>query len=127
MRLGRAIKYLERAESQGLIPLCLDRTNANIAIALGSQLFPPTATVGDIADMAVSFSSINEASLEVELEKLSWAEVLKLRKEVIPSVAELRTIVLRRLPNSRETIGLLLHNIKRKSLGCAMNWRQQRS
>lgn len=110
LRLGRAIKYLEKAQAKGLVPICLDWPNDSIALALGSQLFPSSATVSDIANLAISITSINHSVLETELDSVPWPEVLKLRKEILPEIARARTVLLKRFPKfSGDHRAQLLH------------------
>lgn len=97
LRLGRTIKFLEKAQIHGLIPISLDWPGNTIALAFGSRLFPQTTSVMDIADLAISMTAIDQTALEGELDSLSWEEVIKLRQEVLPKISEVRTVLLRRL------------------------------
>ena len=98
LRLGRTIKFLERAQYRGLIPVSLDWPNQNICLSLGSKLFPAEVSVGQLAEFAISLGAVDIDALETQLDNLSWREVLNLRREVLPKVAELRTTILKRLP-----------------------------
>ncbi len=92
-RLGRVMKTIRHATNLGAIPLAVDNTNQNICLALGSEAYGNLPTPGQLSSAAVALDTVDPVVLDAALDTLSWSEVLRIRKEVLPFVAKLRGLL----------------------------------
>lgn len=92
-RLGRALKVIRRASMDNAIPLAVDPTNRSICLALGAQAYGGIPTPQQLADVAVALDTVDPAALDAALESMTWDDVFRLRKEILPSVAKLRGLI----------------------------------
>ncbi|WP_437721828.1 hypothetical protein [Sorangium sp. So ce861] len=93
VRLGRTLKSLRRAGSEGAVPLALDSINQNICVTLGSRAYHQPPSASDLASQAIALDAVDPVSLDDALEDMTWDEVVRLRKEVLPYVAKLRKLL----------------------------------
>ncbi|HZF51972.1 MAG TPA: hypothetical protein VE093_25140 [Polyangiaceae bacterium] len=93
VRLGRALKSLRRAGIEGAAPLALDKVNQNICLALGSKAYHQPPSASDLATQVIALDAVDPLQLDEQLAEMSWDEVVRLRKEVLPHVAKLRKIL----------------------------------
>lgn len=98
LRVGRALKYMRRANVDGYIPVSIDPVNHSLCMYLSKNINyntdAGTSTVDDFVSYGISIGSVDPMKLEVELNEMSWDDVIKLRKEILPKVAGLRNYVL---------------------------------
>jgi hypothetical protein len=92
-RLGRALKVVRRASADNSIPLAVDPTNQNICLALGAQAYGDLPSPQTLAGAAIALDTVDPAALENALVSMSWEDVFRLRKEVLPAVAKLRELM----------------------------------
>lgn len=92
-RLGRAMKVVRRASADGAIPLALDPTNQNICLALGAQAYGDLPTPQYLSSAAVALDTVDPVALDAALDTMDWADVLRVRKEILPSVSKLRGLL----------------------------------
>lgn len=92
-RLGRALKIVRRASANNAIPLATDPTNRDICLALGAQAYGDLPNPRDLAAAAVALDTVDPVALDAALSTMSWAEVLRVRREVLPAVAKLRGVL----------------------------------
>lgn len=102
LRLGRAIKFVRMAHAQNLSPLALDSTNGDILNALSAtRSSDHESTVKVDTTFAASLEVFDPAELERALNQMSWADVARLRKEVLPGVSKLRQFMFERAQKLR--------------------------
>lgn len=89
-RLGQVIKATRYASHAGAIPLADDPINQNIFLALGAQAFGELPSPEALAQSAIVLDSVKPENLDAALEASSWAEVFKMRKELLPATKRLR-------------------------------------
>jgi len=89
-RLGRALKVVHRASVTGAIPLAADAMNQRICLALGAKAFADVPTPAQMAAAAVSMDAVDPVTLHAALESMSWEEVFRVRKEILPAVKKLQ-------------------------------------
>lgn len=93
LRIARAIKGLRRSFAESALPVALDDANQGI---LEHLLIADSANVGQmkaadaLAQFSISLDVVDPVQLESALQDMSWPEVLKVRKEILPKIAELR-------------------------------------
>jgi hypothetical protein len=93
VRLGRTLKTLRRAAIESAIPLALDSVNQNICVALGSRAYKHPPSASTLATQVIAMDAVDPLLLDDALEDMSWEEVVRLRKEVLPHVAKLRKLL----------------------------------
>jgi hypothetical protein len=89
-RLGRAMKAIQRANRIGAVPLAADATNSGICLALGAEAYAEIPTPAQLASTAVALDAVDPVALDAALGAMSWSEVFRVRKEVLPAVVKLR-------------------------------------
>lgn len=89
-RLSRVMKTIARAIRIGAVPLAADATNNNICLALGAQAYGELPTPGQLASAAIALDTVDPLALNTALDTMSWSEVFRARKEILPAVAKLR-------------------------------------
>jgi hypothetical protein len=92
-RLGRTMKIVRRAAVEGAIPLAIDSPNRNICLALGAQAYGDLPTPQQLASAAVALDTVDPLVLDTALSSMSWAEVMRIRKEILPAVSKLRGLL----------------------------------
>lgn len=93
VRLGRALKSLRRAGIEGAVPLAIDGINQNICLALGSRAYDHPPAASDLATQVIALDAVDPLRLDEALAEMTWNEVMRLRKEVLPHVAKLRQVL----------------------------------
>jgi len=93
-RLGRVMKVVRRASAENAIPLATDPINQNICLALGAQAFGDIPTPSKLANAAISMDAVDPIALESAVESMTWDEVFRVRREILPSVARLRGLLI---------------------------------
>jgi hypothetical protein len=102
LRLGRALKFLEVAHWSGAAPVALDDSNQSICLALGTRAVSP-GQPSKLATATIALDAVDPQVLDAALLDCSWADVLRLRREILPAVATLRSLLLRA---ARRTAGV---------------------
>lgn len=90
-RTGRAIKAIRLASAEQAVPVAGDRVNQNISIALRAQAYREPPSPDELATAAISLDAVDPQALELALADISWPELLRLRKEVLPQLSRLHT------------------------------------
>ena len=98
LRIGRAIKYLERARVIGLAPFAADLANAQLCMALAGYE-QSSMSNDEMVDIALAYDLVDQTKLEKALADLSWAEVLELRRQILPHVSKIRQKILQASAN----------------------------
>lgn len=97
LRLGRALKYMRRADASGYFPVATDLVSHRLCSALSSSsgYFDQvcSANCRDLATYSISLDVVDVSELENALNDMSWADVLRVRREVLPKVAEFREYI----------------------------------
>lgn len=93
VRLGRALKSLRRAGIESALPLALDAVNQNICLTLGARAYRQVPSASDLATHAIAIDTVDPALLDDALADMSWDDVVRLRKEVLPEVGKLRRLL----------------------------------
>ncbi len=95
LRLGRALKFLRISHALGLVPLAFDDPNQKILAATGEQnsLIEQRNPVNPpgFAPIQFDLEVFDSAELINALDAMSWQEVARLRKEILPGMNKLRT------------------------------------
>ncbi len=94
LRLGRALKFIEAAHWSGAAPVALDEPNQCVCLALGTRALS-FGSPGQLATSAIAIDAVDPELLDAALLDCTWNEVLRLRREVLPAVSALRTVLLR--------------------------------
>ncbi|MDZ7761721.1 MAG: hypothetical protein U5L00_15870 [Desulfovermiculus sp.] len=98
LRVGRALKYMRRANVGGYIPVSIDPVNHSLCSYLTKSSNYNTdiniKIVEDFVSYGISIGSVDPMKLELELNEMSWDDVIKLRKEILPKVEGLRNYML---------------------------------
>jgi hypothetical protein len=89
-RLGRLMKAIRRASLEEAVPLATDAANENMCLTLGSQAYGASPTPDQLAATAVALDAVDPTTLDVALADMSWEDVMKLRKEILPHAKKLR-------------------------------------
>ncbi|MFA6253486.1 MAG: hypothetical protein WC687_04445 [Patescibacteria group bacterium] len=100
-RLGRAIKFIRRAYGLDAYPIAVDPINNSILQAIGNLTFEVSPKPDLLAQMTIA-TWVEPEKLEAALIDMSWTEVIRLRKEVLPAIGSLRT----NLTNKVQELGL---------------------
>ncbi len=90
LRIGRAIKYLRVAQLKNASPVGWDEPTSEILVSLGAGGFSETIAPESIAGMAIELDVVEPQQLEDALSDMPWVDVIKIRKEVLPLVANYR-------------------------------------
>jgi hypothetical protein len=93
VRLGRALKSLRRAGVESAVPLALDSVNQNICVALGARAYRQMPSVSDLAAQVIALDVVDPLRLDEALVDMTWDNVVRLRKEVLPHAAKLRKLL----------------------------------
>lgn len=100
LRLGRAIKFLRLAYGKNISPLATDGINRNIIEELAKRYIPavtPSANDEALANLSIALDVIDPQSLEKILDDMSWDDVIRLRKEVLPKLSALRSFLMNKV------------------------------
>lgn len=97
LRLGRVLKYMRRANASGYFPVATDLVSHKLCSALSSSSGyvdqVHLANCEDLATYSISLDVVDVCELENALNDMSWADVLKVRREILPKVAEFREYI----------------------------------
>ena len=95
LRLGRALKFLRLSHALSLVPLALDRPNqeilmatTRIEVASDEQTDMPQAPIRDPGQF--DFEIFDTGELTKALDGMSWRDVTRLRREILPGMNALR-------------------------------------
>lgn len=95
-RIGRAIKYIRVAQIQNATPAAFDDSTSDILLALGRLSFQELPQPDILANLAISIDVIDSQELEKALEDLSWDNIIKIRHEILPAVANYRAEIIKK-------------------------------
>jgi len=100
LRLGRALKYLRLSHALGLSPLAFDQPNQQILSAsaeFGSMLRQHQYSVEEPVHKSIQldFDILEPQDFQNALKEMSWNEVQKLRKYILPGMNNLRAYLKR--------------------------------
>lgn len=94
-RIGRVVKFLQKAQARSAVPVVLDDPNANILLTYGRMTFGADVSPSALSTLAISLDAVvDPVALDKALLDASWSEVVKLRDIVLPRVRRLREVVL---------------------------------
>ncbi len=96
LRVGRALKYMRRAYTENCFPIACDTVNHNISKVFLSDR---TGTIGahslqEFTNYSISLEVVDAWELEQALNEMSWDDVLKIRREILPKIATFRDYVI---------------------------------
>ncbi|MFA6970187.1 MAG: hypothetical protein WC208_02185 [Gallionella sp.] len=100
LRIGRAIKFLRLAYGKNISPLASDHINHHIVTALTQHSIPcatPSQSDESLANLSISLDVMDPQSLENVLNDMSWDEVIRLRREILPRISNLRIFLMNRV------------------------------
>lgn len=100
LRLGRAIKFLRLAYGKNISPLVTDEINNHIVAELARRCIPTAAPLANeeaLSNLSISLDVIDPQSLESILDDMSWDDVIRLRKEILPKLSQLRIFLMKRV------------------------------
>ncbi|NBF05306.1 hypothetical protein GV819_23740 [Pseudomonas sp. Fl5BN2] len=100
LRLGRALKFLRLSNALGLTPLAFDLPNQRILNAsaeFGSLLTQHQSVEVEFSQgpMQLDFDILEPVEFQSVLKEMSWNEVQKLRKYILPGMNNLRAYLKR--------------------------------
>lgn len=90
LRVGRALKSVRIAQALGASPVAIDRINSEILYAMMKQTFPFPFNKEILMDFAIETTIIDNDMLESALSCLSWKEIAKIRREILPATSKTR-------------------------------------
>lgn len=93
LRVGRALKSIRLAQALGASPIAIDNINSEISLALMKQNSPLSFNNDSIMDFVIDMNIVDIEKLEEVLSTVSWRDVLKLRKEILPIVSKTKKIL----------------------------------
>ncbi|QKF81552.1 hypothetical protein [Halarcobacter ebronensis] len=88
LRVGRALKSIRIAQALNASPVAIDNVNSNITLTLMQKNNPFTFTNDSLMDYSINMEVIDDKKLESILLDASWDDVLKLRKEILPTIGK---------------------------------------
>ncbi len=100
LRIGRAIKFLRLAYGRNISPLASDYVNQRIVTELSRNNLPnvaPCMSAEELADISISLEIAEPQVLESILNDMTWDDVSRLRKEILPKLSELRMFLMKRV------------------------------
>ncbi|RLA84872.1 MAG: hypothetical protein DRG78_00105 [Epsilonproteobacteria bacterium] len=106
LRVGRALKSIRIAQALNASPIAIDDINSNITLALLQKNNKFEFTDDSLKDYSINMGIIDNDKLESYLIDASWKDILKLRKEILPSVGKTKQyldIQTKRISNTKYT------------------------
>ncbi|MGO8821893.1 MAG: hypothetical protein ACLQT6_06995 [Desulfomonilaceae bacterium] len=94
LRLGRAMKYVRVAQTKDAAPIAWDDSTSEILVTLGRSAFRELPSPETLAGAAIPLDVFEPQELEAALMEMPWNEVIKIRKEILPHVAQYRSKVI---------------------------------
>jgi hypothetical protein len=91
LRLGRTVKYVRVAQINDAAPVAWDDSTSGILEAIGRLAFRELPSPEMIAAVAIELDVFEPQELEAALEEMPWTEVVKIRKEILPHIAQYRS------------------------------------
>lgn len=97
LRIGRFLKFVRYSHGLNLIPLATDEPNQNMLATASStrDLLLVSENLNqnhvDLPKLALQLDIINANALNDTLKNMTWHEVIRLRKEILPGMHLLRT------------------------------------
>lgn len=110
LRLGRSLKYMRRANTIGYAPIAIDEVNHSLCSALTTsnhfetQRNPNKNNSKSINNWHVPIEVVDPFELESALNEMTWNEVLKVRKAILPKTSNYRKYIFksfRKLPKGK--------------------------
>lgn len=101
LRVGRTLKYMRRANLNGCFSIATDMVSHNICNTLSStenyisNTTPPN--IEEVSNYSISLDVVDIEELEKALSQMSWDDVIKLRREILPKVAVFRNHIVKKL------------------------------
>ena len=99
LRLGRAVKYIRVAQINSSAAIAWDDSTSDILMAIGSLAFHEMTSFEMLAGTAIHLEVLEPRVLEPALAEMSWNEVIKIRRAILPHVAEYRSKVIQTARN----------------------------
>jgi len=107
LRLGTIAKFVRKACLNDATPAALDEVSSRILLALATDSSSAVTAVQQ-QDVAFAWDLLDPHKLEPVLRDLNWNEVLKLRRQLLPTYANIRREIQKRvdrlLPNNAPPI-----------------------
>ena len=94
LRIGRAIKYIRVAQIENAAPAAVDDSTSDILLSLGQLSFQELPQPDMLASLTISVDVIDSQELEKALEDLPWEDIIQIRREILPKVANYRAAIL---------------------------------
>jgi len=94
LRIGRAVKYIRVAQIKNAAPVGVDDSVSQILLSLGQLSFRELPEPDLLAELSISLDVIDPQELEEMLKDLPWNDLVKIRREIIPHVANYRAEIL---------------------------------
>jgi hypothetical protein len=96
LRVGRAVKYVRVSQIKNASPIAVDESSNDILLSLGQMAFQDLAQPDILAGLAISMDVFDSQKLENDLHSLSWEEVIKIRREILPHIANYRSEIIKK-------------------------------
>jgi hypothetical protein len=94
LRLGRTVKYLRVAQINDAAPIAWDDSTSGILFSLGRSVFPEIPSAETLAGATIQLDICEPQQLETALAQTSWNDVIKIRREILPHVAQYRSKII---------------------------------
>ncbi len=96
LRVGRALKSIRQAYVLDAAPVAIDKINSEITFALATKSSTFSFSKDSLADFAINAEIVDYNKLESNLLNASWADILKIRKEILPHVQRTKQLLFKR-------------------------------
>lgn len=96
LRVGRAIKYIRVSQIKNAAPVAVDESSNHILLSIGQLAFQELTKPDILAGLAISMDVIDPQELENVLDSLPWDDVIKIRREILPHIANYRSEIIKK-------------------------------
>jgi len=96
LRIGRAIKYIRIAQIKNAIPVATDDSTSDLLLSMGQLAFQELPEPDILASLSISLDVVDSQELENVLDGLPWEDIAKIRREILPHVANYRLAIIKK-------------------------------
>jgi len=99
LRIARFLKYLQVAQLLNAAPSAKDIPNNNILLSCGQSMFTEIPDPEKLTTLSMSLDIVDNEEIENILEDAPWDDIIKIRKEILPLIANYRSMVINKAKN----------------------------
>ncbi|ELU2537225.1 hypothetical protein [Vibrio vulnificus] len=97
LRIGRALKAIRVAQAIRATPIAVDPINTNISLDYLKSNSSVYKQHSSIVDFSFEYSVIDNDKLEEVLKDASWKDVLHIRKQTLPVLAQTKSLISKKM------------------------------